>query len=491
MLSRTLSVGRAGLLALALGWGGAGSPARAAAVPPPAPNVLFIVVDDLNTALGCYGNDAVKSPHIDRLAARGVRFDRAHCQYPLCNPSRVSFLSGRRPETSGVYALNISARTALPDAVMLPQFFRQRGYFTAGAGKVFHSAKMSDPASWDFYEDGPTDDPEEKAAIESRYGAGDNAGDGRPASHVLTSDGARTRDGRNVRTILRLLAEQSATGKPFFLAAGFHKPHLPWTAPKQFFDLYAPGSLAPKPEPAMREVPAIALQTELSGFAQPDSREAAIRGYYACISFTDAHVGMLLDQLERLDLWKNTVVVLVGDNGFHLGDHGGLWAKLSAFEASTRVPLIIAGAGVPVGRAVTTPVELLDIYPTLAELSRAPAPAGLEGQSLVGVMQGRAPAARRPASSMVFHYDKARGTDVLGRTVIAETWRYTEWAGGREGRELYVRADDPGEYRNRIADAAQSEAVKAGAAILRDAREPKPGAANRPRALLPPGEKSK
>jgi len=455
-----------------------------------ATNVLFIVVDDLNLALGCYGDKAVKSPNIGRLAARGVRFDRPYCQYPLCNPSRVSFLSGRRPETSGVYVLNIPARTALPDAVMLPQFFRQRGYFSAGAGKIFHSPKMSDAASWDFYEDDPTEDPEEKAAIESRYGAGDGGGDGRPASHVLTSDGARTRDGKNVRTIMRLMAEKSAAGTPFFLAAGFHKPHLPWTAPKNFFDLYPPGSLAPKSEPTLRDVPPIALQTELSGFAQPDSREAAIRGYYACVSFTDSHVGMLLDQLDRLNLWKTTVVVLVGDNGFHLGDHGGLWAKLSAFDAATRVPLIMAGAGVPSGRVVTAPVELLDIYPTLAELTHAVAPSGVEGQSLVALMQGKSGAKHAPANTMVFHYDVARRTDVLGRTVIAQDWRYTEWDGGREGRELYVRTDDPGEYRNRVADATQSAAVAAGAAILRRAITPKPGEANRPRALLPAGKKA-
>ena len=462
-----------------------------AAETPRATNVLFIVVDDLNLALGCYGDQAVKSPNIDRLAARGVRFERPYCQYPLCNPSRVSFLSGRRPETSGVYVLTIPARTALPDAVMLPQFFRQRGYFSAGAGKIFHSAKMSDAASWDRYEDDPTEDPEEKAAIESRYGAGDGGGDGRPAAHVLTSDGARTRDGKNVRTILRLMEEKAAAGKPFFLAAGFHKPHLPWTAPKKFFDLYPPGSLTPRAEPALRDVPPIALQTELSGFAQPDSREAAIRGYYACVSFTDSHVGMLLDQLDRLKLWGNTVVVLVGDNGFHLGDHGGLWAKLSAFDAATRVPLIMAGAGVPAGRVVTAPVELLDIYPTLAELTRAPAPNGLEGQSLVALMQGKSGAKHAPANSLVFHYDTARRTDVLGRTVIAENWRYTEWDGGRQGRELYLRSDDPGEYRNRIADAAHADAVTAGAAVLRDAPMPKAGPANRPRALLPPGEKSK
>ncbi len=464
---------------------------RAAEAVATVPNVLFIVVDDLNTSLGCYGNAAVKSPNIDRLAARGVRFDRAYCQYPLCNPSRVSFLSGRRPETSGVYILATSARTALPDAVMLPQFFRQRGYFTAGAGKVFHSVKMNDAASWDFYEDGPSEDPEEKAAIESRYGTGDGGGDGRPASHVLTSDGAKTRDGRNLRTILRLMEEKAAAEKPFFLAAGFHKPHLPWTAPKKFFDLYPPGSLAPAPEPALRDVPPIALQTELSGFAQPESREAAIRGYFACISFTDSHVGMLLDQLDRLDLWKNTLIVLVGDNGFHLGDHGGLWAKLSAFDASTRVPLIIAGAGVPAGKSFTTPVELLDIYPTLAELAHTAPPAGLEGQSLVAMMTGRPAVARRPAVSMVFHYDVARRTDVLSRTVIAETWRYTEWDGGRAGRELYLRTEDPGEYHNRSGESSVVETERKGQAVLMGLPAPKPGPANRPRALLPAGEKSK
>lgn len=469
------------------------APALAAAAPPTAtsPNVLFIVVDDLNTSLGCYGDTVVKSPNIDRLAARGVRFDRAYCQYPLCNPSRVSFLSGRRPETSGVYVLNITARAALPEAVMLPQFFRQRGYFSAGAGKVFHNARGSDTASWDFYEDRPADDPEEKAAIESRYGAGESAGDGRPAFHVLTSDGAATRDGRNLRTILRLMEEQHAAKRPFFLAAGFHKPHLPWTAPKKFFDLYPAAGIAPPAEPALRDIPPIALQTELSGFGQPDSRAAAIRGYYACISFTDSHVGQLLDQLDRLDLWKSTVVVLVADNGFHLGDHGGLWAKLSAFDASTRVPLIIAGAGVPSGRVVTKPVELLDIYPTLAELAHVPTPAGLEGQSLVPIMHGKASPARRPANSMVYHYDTTRRADVLGRTVIAADWRYTEWDGGRAGRELYVRTDDPGEYRNRLADPAVAASVREGEALLRGAPLPKPGPANRPRALLPPGEKSK
>ncbi|MDI1320121.1 MAG: sulfatase [bacterium] len=446
-----------------------------------ATNVLFIVVDDLNTSLGCYGDATVKSPNIDRLASRGVRFDRAYCQYPLCNPSRVSFLSGRRPETTGVYILTTPARTALPDAVLLPQFFREHGYFSGGAGKVFHNLKMNDAKSWDFYEDGAGNDPQEQAALKARYGGGD----GRPAWTVLDSDGSQTRDGINARTISRLIAEQTAAAKPFLLAAGFHKPHLPWTAPKRFFDLYPDGAIVPPAEPAMRDVPAIALQTELSGFPQPYSRPAAMRAYYACVSSTDFRVGQLLDQLDRLDLWNSTVVVLLGDNGFHLGDHGGLWAKLSAFDQSTRVPLIIAGAGVPAGRVVSAPVELLDVYPTLLALTGFPAAADLEGRSLMPLLRGERESAPRVAHSMVFHYDVAAKGDVLSRTAIAPEWRYTEWAGGVAGRELYWRPNDPAEYRNRAGDPAMAEALRAGQDALQKQPIPKAGPSSRPRMLSP------
>jgi uncharacterized sulfatase len=274
------------------------------------------------------------------------------------------------------------------------------------------------------------------------------------------------------------------------LAAGLHLPHLPWTAPKKFFDLYPPGSLTPKPEPALVDVPPIALQTELSGFAQPDSRETAMRGYYACVSFTDAHVGLLMDELDRLDLWKTTVVVLISDHGFHLGDHGGLLAKLSAFDAATRVPMLVAGAGVPAGKVLAEPVELIDVFPTLVELGGFCPPPGLEGRSLVAAMQGRPSIGFRPASSMVYHYDQAKKSDVLGRSVIAADWRYTEWDGGKAGRELYWRADDPMEYRNRAGDPKLTAALNAGAAYLQNAPIPKPGPANRPRALLEAARKN-
>jgi uncharacterized sulfatase len=443
-------------------------------------NVLLIVVDDLNTSLGCYGNTAVKSPAIDRLAARGVRFDRAYCQYPLCNPSRVSLLSGQRPEATGVYVLTTPARVALPSAVMLPQFFRQRGYHTAAAGKVFHNTRTNDDASWDAYEDGPGADPEEQAAVEARQ----RSSDGRPSWFVLRGDGSKTRDGLNSRTIARLMREQSAAGKPFFLAAGFHKPHLPWTAPKQFFDLYPEGTITVPPDPPMRDVPAISLQTELSGVSQPESRAAAIRGYFACVSFVDHQIGLLLDQMDQLDLWSSTVVVLLGDNGFHLGDHGGLWAKLSAFDAATHVPLIMAGAGIPAGEVVRDPVELLDIYPTLVDLAGLAADSELHGRSLTALMRGGA-SARSTAYSMVFHYDPDTGRDLLGRTVISSAWRFTAWDGAAGPREFYALADDPGEYRNRIADSSEQSQISEAEALLHLLPHPKSGPANRPRALAP------
>lgn len=448
------------------------------------PNVLLIVVDDLNTSLGCYGKKEVFSPNIDRLAARGVRFDRTYCQYPLCNPSRASFLSGRRPETTGIYVLNVSARTALPNAVMLPQYFRNRGYFTAGAGKIFHNAKMNDAVSWDFYEDGTGNDPEEKAAIDARYGGGD----GKPKAFILSSDGSKTRDGLNAQTILKLLRKKTSEKKPFFLAAGFHKPHLPWTAPKRFFDLYSKDKINIPTEPKMSNVPLIALQTELSGFSQPDRKEA-IQGYYACISFTDSQIGILLDEMDKLSLWENTIVVLVGDNGFHLGDHDGLWAKLSQFDASTHVPMIMAGARIPKGKVVTSPVELLDIYPTLVALSGGAAQPDLEGKSLVPFLNGKNKMIP-PAKSIVFHYDSTQNVDILGRTVIDKQWRYTEWDGGKRGTELYIYENGHKEYINQVNEPHAQKFVIKGKMVIANSKIPKTAEANRPRALLKPGMKS-
>jgi iduronate 2-sulfatase len=260
--------------------------------------------------------------------------------------------------------------------------------------------------------------------------------------------------------------------------------HLPWTAPRRFFDLYPAGSISEPPSPAMHSVPAVALQTELSGFAQPESRVSAIAGYYACISFTDENLGMLLDTLDRTNLWENTVVVFLSDNGWHLGDHGGLWSKLTLFEDATRVPLIFAGAGVPRGKVVTQPVELLDIYPTLAELAGLTAPPGLEGKSLVPAMKSDKPAPGAHAFSMIYHYDVATGTDILGRSVKTSAFRYNEWSNDRHDRELYLTSQPLGEYDN-LADQTETAAQqREGERLLRELKQPKPGPAERPRALL-------
>ncbi len=449
------------------------------------PNILLVVVDDLNLALGCYGDSKAHTPNIDRLASRGARFDRAHCQYPLCGPSRVSFLTGRRPEATGVYVLNTPARTALADAVQLPQFFKRLGYHTVGAGKIAHNVATNDSAAWDRYEDGPSRDEQELAAIQQRYGGGD----GRPRSHVLDGDGRLTRDGRNAEIIRQLIADRPADAPPFFYALGFHKPHLPWTAPKRFFDLHADTSFA-KSEPELQDVPAIALQTELSGFAQPEDFSQAVRGYYACVSFIDYQLGRVLDELDRRDFARNTLIIFFSDHGFHLGDHGGLWAKLSAFGQATQVPLIMAGPGIPAGVKVAAPVELIDVFPTLAQLAGFTPPAPLDGKSLQPLFTTDT-APDQVAYSLVYHYDSARQRDVAGRTVIHNRWRFTEWGDGRDGREFYWHADDPGEYHNCIADFSKAQELAAAEKLLQALPKPKPGPANRPRALLPQASKKK
>lgn len=457
---------------------------HAAEEQPQRPNVLMIVVDDLNVALGCYGDPKAHTPNIDRLAARGTRFDCAHVQYPLCGPSRVSFLTGRRPEVTGVYDLNVPARVALPDAVQLPEFFKGQGYHTVGAGKIAHNSRTNDPDAWDQYEDGASQDAQELAAIDQRY----RGGDGRPRGHVLDGDGSLTRDGRNAATIRQLISEHSADSPPFFYALGFHKPHLPWTAPKRFFDLHADNTFAKLAEPSLRNIPSIALQTELSGFAQPDDYAEAVRAYYACVSFIDHELGLVLDELDRRDLTRNTLVVFFSDHGFHLGDHDGLWAKLSAFGQATRVPLLLAGPGVPAGLAISSPVELVDIFPTVVDLAGLSPNTPLDGRSLQPILNSET-ATTCCAYSLVYHYDVTKKRDVAGRTVIGNRWRYTEWDGESQGREFYNHSDDPGEYDNRSTDPEMEGNLAAAEALLRKHPDPKPGSANRPRALLPPKTK--
>ena len=419
-------------------------------------NVLLIAVDDMNNDLGCYGHPQVKSPAIDALAARGVRFDRAYCQYPVCNPSRVSMLSGRRPDTTRIYDLQTPPRTHLKDVVFLPQYFRQHGYYTAHIGKIFHTGDaFEDPPSWDHEVRETGKHPPAEAVIREQRLE-------RPQKYsvewnILRSTDEQTADGVVAQQADELLERVSQDGKPFFVAVGFRRPHAPYAAPKKYFDLYPVDSIPPLDESPehLQHIPTSAF-TYPAGTSPITAREraAGVAAYWACITFVDAQIGKVLATVDRLNLWKNTVVVFYSDHGYHLGEHGGMWHKMSVFEESARVPLIIAAPGIT-GKGKPSPrlVELVDIYPTLVDLCGLPTPAGLEGQSLRPLLDN-------PDSPWTdAAYTQVLRGEVVGRSLRTSRWRYTEWDGGANGRELYDHDADPKEQRN-LADDPQHEATR-------------------------------
>jgi uncharacterized sulfatase len=438
-----MSARRLPLPALALLLTGLAPPAAraaSAATPPRRTNVLFIAVDDLNCALGCYGHPLVKTPNIDRLASRGVRFEHAYCQYPLCNPSRTSFLSGRRPDVTKVLDNNTPPRTTLgKGAVFLPEYFKAQGYFTARVGKIAHG-RFEHTVKWDVSEH----------AVKGEGDKKDKGEDGEALDLTWRATERRDEDepdGRTARRVVQLLDKHK--GGPFFLAAGFHKPHLPFVAPKKYFDLYPPERIALPKEPAgvRKGVPAVAFTHTKGDETMTDrQKRQAIAAYYACVSFIDAQVGVLLEAMDRLKLWDNTVVVFLSDHGFHLGEHGGLWRKMCLFEEATHVPLLIAAPGKKPG---TSPrlAELLDLYPTLTDLCGLPAPAGLEGRSLKPLLDDPKRAWDRAVAYTIVARDRKKGEPLIGRTVRSERYRYTEW-GDEKQAELYDHRGDPRELRN-------------------------------------------
>ncbi len=428
-------------------------------------NVLFIAVDDMNADLGCYGNPQVKSPAIDRLAARGVRFDRAYCQFPLCSPSRSSVMTGLRPDTTRVFDLKYHFRNGLPDHATLPQLFKQNGAFAARVGKIYHYGNpgdigrdgLDDPASWTLKinPSGRDKDPLEPRITNHTP----KRGLGSAMAWLIDEEGRDEEhtDGKVAGETIRLLEERR--DKPFFIAAGFYRPHCPYVAPRKYFDLYPPDQIAlPNPDPeALKDVPAPALASTSPrpyfGVSEGEAR-ACKRAYYASISFVDAQIGRVLDAMDRLKLWERTVVVFWSDHGYHLGEKG-LWMKQSLFEGSARVPTIIAAPGAAGnGKASPRIVESLDLYPTLADLAGLPAPAALQGASLRPLLEDPLKAWARPAFTQV-----QRG-GFPGHSVRTERWRYTEWDGGAKGTELYDHAADPGEQRNLAADPAQAAVLQ-------------------------------
>jgi iduronate 2-sulfatase len=453
----------------------AGRPCPAAAADPaPALNVLFIMADDLNNALGCYGHPLVKSPNIDRLARRGVRFDRAYCGFPLCNPSRASLWTGQRPDVTQVQENTTYFRKHLPDVVTLPQLFQKHGYYVARVGKLYHygvpnqigTSGLDDPPSWlEVVNPRGRDKDDEDKIFSIKPGTGYGA-----TLSWLAADGTDSEqtDGIGAAAAIRLL-EQHADHR-FFLAVGFYRPHTPYVAPKTYFDLYPLEKIALAAEPGREGVPAPALTVTPANYGiSADLQRQAIQAYHASTSFMDAQVGKLLDALDRLKLAERTVVVFTSDHGYHLGEHG-LWQKQTLFEEAARVPLIVAAPGMK-AQGTTSPrlVEHVDLYPTLADLCALPVPADLPGRSFRALLDDPTQAGKEAALTQLRRGGGMAADGYKGYSIRTERYRYTEWDGGRRGTQLYDHQTDPHELHNLADDPNRAQTVDQLKRLLQEA----------------------
>jgi arylsulfatase A-like enzyme len=452
-------------------------------------NILFIAVDDLRPELGCYGAAHIKSPNVDRLAVRGLLFERAYCQQAVCNPSRASVLSGCRPDTTQVMANNTFLRPMMPDVVTLPQHFKNNGWHTASLGKIFHHSEKEpgdDPQSWSepsWYHGEPyrhwhAKESEEFIERLKKLPAKERPRliRGPPFEAANEPDDVYP-DGQTAAKAIEAL--RRLKDKPFFLAVGFVKPHLPFTCPQKYWDLYPADTIKlpanyhpPKgaPEPALHnwyELRTYGGVPATGGI--PDAMALnLIRGYRACVSFMDAQFGRVLDELDRLGLREKTVVILWGDHGYHLGENG-VFTKMTNFELGTRAPLIVSVPGQKTaGQRTRALAEFVDIYPTLAELCGLALPKHLEGVSLKPVLADPQRAWKKAAFSQYLRPGKDR---IMGRSVRTDRWRYTEWINGKNESasiELYDHENDPAENVNVAADTANKSVIAELAKLLHD-----------------------
>ena len=434
-------------------------------------NVLFIAVDDLRPQLGCYGHDFMKSPHIDKLAGRGMLFQRTYCQVPVCGASRASLLTGLRPKGPRFHHWNCRADKDAPDAVTLPQHFKENGYVTLANGKIFHHSSDCHDKSWsEKHWRPPAGWPGYQTDAAKRKGRGCYAGAAYEAADVEDN---KYPDGQIAEKTVSDLKRLAKGDKPFFIACGLTKPHLPFLAPKKYWDLYDRAKIKMADNPfAPKGAPKESLHKwkELRGYTGMPKRgrmskeleRTLVHGYYACVSYIDAQVGKIMAELDKQGLRDKTIVILWGDHGWNLGEHG-LWCKHANYHTSLHAPMMVAGPGVKPGRKTNALTEFVDIYPSLCELAGIPPANGLEGTSFVPLLEKPG----RPWKKAIYsqYYSTTRG----GKTVRDDRYVYTEyyWKDHTVAKMMYDHQKDPKENVNIVGQPENAEIVKKMARLLR------------------------
>ena len=458
------------------------------------PNVLLIVCDDLNNHVSTSGYQPLKTPGLEKLAAAGMTFGRTYCQYPVCGPSRASFLSGLYPESTGILNNKSDIRNVRPNTKSMPQVFKTNGYWTASVGKVFHNTKADpgDVAWHDVIRFKNEENPVERKlrkAYEAEHGPirGEDdrswrrhlkenrsalAGQTPPGYGPTQMSDEQHKDGKNVRQVAKWLDDKTHANKPFFIACGIQKPHVPFWAPQKYFDQYPLSAIEHRPTPKgdwkNRPPLAISKRYEAFGFElekeNDELRRKYMQAYHACITFIDAQISLLFDALERNGRWEDTIIIFTSDHGYHLGEHA-LWGKVTLFEECARVPMIIRVPGLTKDGAESKAlVELVDMFPTLVELCGINGPNELQGKSLAPLLKDPNAKGRSTAYTVV-----SRGK-TLGRSIRTQRWHYGEW-GSADQAELYDLINDPFEDNNLASKPRFAKQRRQMHSLLADARK--------------------